>query len=557
MGRRVRFAVFGALLLLQGVTIGALWSVSGQASEAAVETHLETLLSTASEQAAIHTTNFIRPAEDTITLTAELIGAEGVGAENLEDSLLTQLERHPQLSGLYVAEPDGRFLFVARDGAGFQTKVIDISGGVRSVMVTNRNANRVVTETRPTPDDAYDPTTRPWYAAAIESGGALRWTDPYVFFTSRQLGTTAVTPVVVDGGVVAVVGADIELNSLSHFLTTLPLGESGGAIITTAGDQLIAHPMPEMTWSESFDGEPRANSIEDLEDLTARNAHRAIRAVDAPDGVVTVFENDRGIARAVAQSVSVGASEWSIVIHAYEGDFVGGIQDAQARDRQLLLGIGILALGLGAGAVFPATKPLERLAREATTDPLTQMENRRSILAKADVAAKAKGDRCFAMIDLDGFRHVNDRFGHVVGDEVLEAIAGRLLRTIRPEDAIGRIGGEEFLLLISGADWEQAQPIIERARNAIRATPVVTSAGAIHITASIGVVSTTAEGERASLLAAAARALSDAKRLGRDRVRLVRLADSGSVLSGVTVDLRDDTAVTRVPVIERSTESRR
>ncbi len=544
MGRRVRFVAFGTLLLLQAATIFALWSVSGQASADAVEQHLEALLLTAAEEAAIHTTEFIGPAEDTITVTAGLVGEAVIDAPNLEEAFLQQLLRNPQLAGLYVASMNGDFYFVSRTPGGIQTKVISHGDGGRRVEITSRDEQGRGPQTMIEPDDGYDPRTRPWFELAMAADGEISWTDPYVFFTSRRLGTTASVPVVVDGSVVGVVGADIELDALSEFLTTLRIGERGGAVITTSKGTVVAHPDPSQTRSLGPLGILEPTMLSDLPDETARLAAQVVRA-GGSNAVAKVlpFEAAGGSFRAVGRNIATGDSTWSIVIHADESDFVGTIQQAQQRDRQLLLGIGVLALALGAGALFPATKPLERLALQAATDPLTQLDNRRTIMAKADIAARDNCDRCFVIIDLDRFKRVNDRHGHVIGDQVLEAVAGRLVRAIRPTDSVGRIGGEEFLMILNGATWEQAEPIVDRARNAIRSTPIHTAAGVLDLTASFGVAHATEASERAVLLSVADEALLQAKRLGRDRVRVVQVSDTPS---RVTIDLTETTSVTRV-----------
>ncbi len=545
MGRRVRFVLFGTLLLLQAATIGVLWSFSGQASQRAVGDHLEALLMTAAEEAAIHTAEFISPAEDTIAVAAEVARDAGIATPGLERAFLQQMQRNPQLAGLYVATPEGDFFFVSRVRDGFRTKIISTASGRRRVQLIWRDANGGLRWAGDDPDDAYDPTTRPWYQDAVVGEG-IRWTEPYVFFTSQRLGTTAAMAVHARGELAAVVGADIELDALSQFLTTLRLGEQGGAVITSSRGSVIAHPMPELTRAPAPGGGTRPVMLSDLGDPVARLATQVVRAAGEERlGTVVPVEAPDGAARAVGRSVPAGDVEWSIVIHASDDDFVGAIQQAQRRDRQLLLALGVIALALGAGALLPATKPIERLARQAATDPLTQLDNRRSAMARAELVARANHDRCFVIIDLDRFKEVNDRYGHVIGDEVLEAVAGRLARAVRPTDHLGRIGGEEFLLILDEATWAESEPIVERARRTLSQTPIVTSAGLLTVTASFGAVHATVAGDRATLLSVADEALRQAKRMGRNRVRAARY-DGDDQSTRVTIDLSDRTSVTSI-----------
>jgi diguanylate cyclase (GGDEF)-like protein len=101
-------------------------------------------------------------------------------------------------------------------------------------------------------------------------------------------------------------------------------------------------------------------------------------------------------------------------------------------------------------------------------DPLTRVGNRRSLFEAAS-AAKSVSDRqgvplSISYIDLDGFKQVNDRFGHSAGDSVLAATASAIANAVRPSDVVARIGGDEFAVLLPGADGEAAISILRRVR---------------------------------------------------------------------------------------------
>jgi two-component system, cell cycle response regulator len=128
------------------------------------------------------------------------------------------------------------------------------------------------------------------------------------------------------------------------------------------------------------------------------------------------------------------------------------------------------------------------------------------------------------MLDLDHFKHVNDTYGHVVGDEVLREIARRLERAIRVYDSVGRFGGEEFMIVLPGTDPAAAEQAAERIRAEISREPVLTTAGTLRVTGSLGVV--THRGsvvDPTGLLVAADDALYDAKGSGRDRVTVASM----------------------------------
>ncbi len=127
-----------------------------------------------------------------------------------------------------------------------------------------------------------------------------------------------------------------------------------------------------------------------------------------------------------------------------------------------------------------------------------------------------------AMFDLDHFKAVNDRHGHLVGDEVLAEAALRVAHTLRGGDRVGRYGGEEFLLVMEPSTEEQAVTIAERVRAAIGDEPFSTSVGPVALTASLGVTLLAPSDDLLSAIGRADRALYDAKRAGRDRVVVAR-----------------------------------
>ncbi len=166
-----------------------------------------------------------------------------------------------------------------------------------------------------------------------------------------------------------------------------------------------------------------------------------------------------------------------------------------------------------------------RLKDAATTDMLTGLSNRRAFheTAMAAVALAHRQRRPLAalMIDADHFKTINDQHGHDVGDVVLVALADTLRRQARPGDLLARLGGEEFALIMPATDDVDAAVMAERIRLAVEATPVLTRAGHLRLTASVGVAAlgptmTTLD----QLLHGADQALYRAKRDGRNLVRV-------------------------------------
>jgi diguanylate cyclase (GGDEF)-like protein len=159
--------------------------------------------------------------------------------------------------------------------------------------------------------------------------------------------------------------------------------------------------------------------------------------------------------------------------------------------------------------------------RQALVDGLTGLANRRAaadaLHAEAARAKRLETPLSVVLADLDGFKDVNDVHGHAVGDEVLRVFADVLRETLRESDLAGRWGGEEFLLLLPGADEEGAAQLADRIRIAVAARPIASAPG-LRVTASFGVAEFAGQSNTEQLVDAADSALYRAKRAGRDRV---------------------------------------
>lgn len=160
----------------------------------------------------------------------------------------------------------------------------------------------------------------------------------------------------------------------------------------------------------------------------------------------------------------------------------------------------------------------------ATTDPLTRLFNRRHMieLAEKEIARCERHplQLTFLLLDIDHFKQFNDRYGHDVGDRVLQRMSVLLTSVLRAQDSLGRWGGEEFLTLLPDTDAEQALLIAERMRATVEQDQWECEGFALAVTLSIG-VSEYRPGEDLSLaIARADRALYQGKEGGRNRVEL-------------------------------------
>jgi diguanylate cyclase (GGDEF)-like protein/PAS domain S-box-containing protein len=201
--------------------------------------------------------------------------------------------------------------------------------------------------------------------------------------------------------------------------------------------------------------------------------------------------------------------------------------------RQIVLSISASPLLDQAGEIEGVVVSLEditerkrleqELERQARTDVLTGAASRRHFFTRAEeairLARRYSHPLSLLMLDLDHFKRVNDTHGHQVGDLVLKALVQLAWQTLRKVDVLGRIGGEEFAILMPETDAEQAFQVAERLRQAVDAAKVPFNGGSVRFTVSIGVATLT-DGDTSIgvLLSRADGALYEAKRTGRNRV---------------------------------------
>lgn len=167
----------------------------------------------------------------------------------------------------------------------------------------------------------------------------------------------------------------------------------------------------------------------------------------------------------------------------------------------------------------------QKLQFEAAHDALTSLWNHGAILHLLQMELERHGRNGeslgLMMLDLDYFKKINDTYGHLIGDLVLQEVAFRLIASVRGYDSIGRYGGEEFMIILPACTAANLLISGERLRRSVADQPIETAAGAIPVTVSIGLVSSTirqAFPDCQSLLRSADAALYGAKRKGRNTI---------------------------------------
>lgn len=166
---------------------------------------------------------------------------------------------------------------------------------------------------------------------------------------------------------------------------------------------------------------------------------------------------------------------------------------------------------------------LEKMTELARTDELTQVANRRVLIERieneVDRSERYGGELSLLILDIDDFKDVNDRFGHLLGDEVLRTLASLLEETSREPDVVGRYGGEEFGVVLPQTGLDEGVALAERVIERVRDEQFERNGETLSITCSVGVAELSeSESNGEELLRRADDALYRAKKRGRDRV---------------------------------------
>jgi diguanylate cyclase (GGDEF)-like protein len=192
------------------------------------------------------------------------------------------------------------------------------------------------------------------------------------------------------------------------------------------------------------------------------------------------------------------------------------------------LSLALLLLTLPPVVLLQRSLMHQQLQAAARTDAKTGLLNAAAWQREADTelsrAQRTHDPLALLLIDIDHFKRVNDTHGHLIGDQVLVGVASTLCGQLRDYDVVGRFGGEEFVVLLPGADTVEACRVAERLRGRVRRLAVPAEDGTVAVTISVGVALFRMHGEDLiELLAAADLALYRAKQSGRDRVCLPAL----------------------------------
>ncbi len=388
----------------------------------------------------------------------------------------------------------------------------------------------------------YDPRLRPWYQKAKQVGHAT-WSDIYISAHRHVLQVTSVMPVYNEAGKLrGVFGANFILSDISNFLNKMKVAQTGQAFIMDNRGKLIAASIntPLSTGGDQPRPLPAIKSsnptIQSIAHYITQQWNSIVRFSTQQRNLIlklgnqttelSVYEDGRGIHWIIAVIIPdadltneiKNNTFWSLILSSFAvlvAIIVGIIVTRQVTKPILQLNQHVKKLSACNWKTWTLTTDIQRhdeigelassfsvmaqklsdllgsLEYRSLHDALTGLPNRTLLSKRLRKAIQAAPDKpqalALLMIDLNGFKEVNDTLGHGVGDLLLCQIAKRLPTLVRPDDTFARLGGDEFAVVLPNADLTQAKQITEQLLQAI-GEPFEVEAQALRVSASIGIV---------------------------------------------------------------------
>ena len=319
---------------LQLLAIVIVVSTSYLTSEKAMLQHARDRLAEAGVNASEHSNGFLKPARESAELLMRVLENRIISIDDvdqLENFLFQSLNNDTEISGVYFGDEDGNFTYVMRsEGPGpYRTKIMRPQSDDPGAQLIWRAPDYAVLERKQDPTDTYDPRKRPWYEMAMHAASAI-WTEPYIFFSSRQPGITFAVPIVIDDTLKGVVGVDIELSTISNFLSQLALSEHASALILDENGNVIAH----ANMSEIIEGRTSQAlgfvAIKEIGDPVTQAAFAGLGSSDALENAQEIqfeFEYQRDKYVSLLKPLSGVELPWFMAVYAPENDFTQSIKD--------------------------------------------------------------------------------------------------------------------------------------------------------------------------------------------------------------------------------------
>ena len=369
---------FVGVQLITALAIGLwLYFSMRDASRDLARARIEAVFASVADQ----TASYLEPVEENAVAIASRVRSgetdfdidpETGAAGDLEALFLEQLLGNRQFAGIFVGLPNGDFHFTTRDVTGglsaFRTKTILKSEGMTGSRSLWRSIEGAVVRMEVDPEDPYDPRSRGWYEQADQSDKPA-WTEPYVFFTAQRPGTTIATAVRgEDGQLIAVVGIDVELATLTRFAKSAAAALDGSVFIMTGNGEMIAHSTA-ATVQTAANGGLSFLTVDDLDtaagDLLANSGSGSLIAASAQSPAFgRVVDSGESYLIGLRQ-LNAEAWPWIVGVEAREASFVGALTQATWIGVILVLVLGLIGIVVGIRIARSIGGPLAALRSNA------------------------------------------------------------------------------------------------------------------------------------------------------------------------------------------------
>jgi len=374
--RSVRRGLILLLLGLQLVTILLILFITHFSSGRDIDAQISVLLQNALNESKTHTEGFLEPAYRNVQTSADIFSKKLVAISNdkeIEDYFLSQLKNNIEMTGVYLATTAGDFHFVTRnqqeEQSGFMTKVIK-SDNPGKASFYFRDDDLSIMEVHADQNDQYKASSRPWYRQAVETKG-LAWTEPYIFYTSKQPGITVAMPFYSDENrLIGVVGIDIELTSLSRFLAELKIFGSVSVSMVSGSGNFVATPSLNNASGiqlNTLGVDANNNADFDLEKKAV--SHYLQESKPSSSSFSSQFSHDeKKYAIRYEPFLLKDGPEWVISAYAPKDAFLSKIRSGENRNTIIALILLFLSLIIGWVLIRKAWQPFEHFFHDVVTD---------------------------------------------------------------------------------------------------------------------------------------------------------------------------------------------
>jgi len=525
------------LLGLQLFTVLIIIAISHFTLSQDVKAQSNIIIQNAVKESKEHAIGFLEPAYRNALQTSDYIekGLLDAADENqIESFFLSLLEKNPEFNGAYITNLAGDFFFVSRNtdvnNSSFLTKKIK-AASPGSADFLWRNAALEVVSSRPNFPDNYNVKERPWYQQAMNKGDII-WTEPYVFFTSKEPGITVAIPYRNENGEIeGAIGLDIALKQLSEFFSELKIYGSASAFMVSGSDKFIATPsfgesdntLSNLDVSDTSTGQP-------IERYAANFLGENLLGIDPPQTSDDFyFQGTEYTIHYDYFEVNDGPT-WLIGAYAPSNTFLEVLEGRDKRNIAIALFVLFLSLLIGFYLVKRTWQPFDKMVSLIVVDELTGLYNRHFLQGiGSNMYLKMLRENntllSIALIDIDNFTAVNNEFGSHIGDQAIEQFAEFLRTSVVKGEVITRYSGDRFVIILSGVDKDTAEFRLNDIRLKLDSWPLTVNELLIRLTFSAGVI--TIDGNHDAIeeeesfetfIEQAKEVLEQAKSEGRDRV---------------------------------------